>query len=149
MARLRKRSSGHFLASLLALAWVPYLLVQCPNCPGAESAFVRCVSVQQPPPDCPRMKQHGRAAVGHAGDADAAPESQPGGCGDCCPPDLACDKRASSDRVAPAGASVVAIAPVNAQAFAYPGRPFDVVVAHRDPVSHSPPRYLLLQSFLC
>jgi len=148
------------VAVLLAAAWVPYFAIQCPNCRGATTALARCGE--------PRgAGDHGKEQPGHGAHAEhadhspvvhhhseTAPTSDHGhehapGSG-CCQ---------MSSRVAATGStsavdSTASSPPVFTALLPSKGRAPDVethlqLARHGPPSSHSPPLFLLLQTFLC
>lgn len=80
IGRRNRRSRAASL--VLSLAWLPYLIVQCPNCPGSTTSLVRCGG---PSAEAQAMGRH--ANEGGKPRCHGAAEQQKHGHGpasDCC-----------------------------------------------------------------
>ena len=135
----KRRHSGCQLA--LVFTWLAYAIVQCPNCPGAETRLVRCALGGQAvaaPPAAESRDCHGTPA----------PEDHrhsPGG--DCC--------ESVESRTGTATARVFVDSPVVtvlpwmfAALTVQPHGQLHAGSAPLAPLANSPPRFLLLQSLL-
>lgn len=137
----KRRTRGPAL--LLAAAWLPFLVLQCPNCPDASTRLVHCVSTAQARPAAAKAAPdhadcHGGSGAGRHSDSPAS---------SCC---------SSADcRITTLSARTTVDAPTTAVLpWILDSRPdtprweTPTWPAPRDPRPHSPPLFLLLQSLL-
>jgi hypothetical protein len=134
----------------LAVVWLAYVIVQCPNCPGATTRLVRCglTAVAPPVAAAPSPtgdgRRDGRANCHGEPGADDHRHS-PGG--DCCD---SVDSRTSTLTARTiVDPPITSVLPWTHAAMPAPLRwDFPARLASLPPQPHAPPRFLLLQSLL-
>lgn len=153
VGRGRYGRSGQVLAVLLAAAWVPYLAIHCPSCPGAPTSLGRCGAANGAAHDGDHAEHvnHSEGTHHHSEKAPASEhghEHAPGT--DCCQIGSPVAATAGTSVIGPGASShsaVVALLPAI-------DRTSDVeahvrLARHGPPPSHSPPLFLLFQTLLC
>jgi hypothetical protein len=135
--RATRKILGHKVALLVSLLWLPYSVIQCVGCPGAESPFLRCwkaagtESVERSPTGAEHQDCHGLPGEG---------EDSQRSCSECCGAVAnrsALKEKVTSDTVIP----IIAVLPALARA------PVSLNLHIRDWPSISlvpPPRQLFL-----
>ena len=147
----RLKLSPGFRVTVSAL-WLPYLLIHCPTCPEAVTSFSRCLP-QASAAEAEGGHHSDHSGHGHDGRQERTP--QDGGEHDHAPGSDCCQY---SWQVAAATSQVSAVEPASPAPVFGAAVPIVEVTAGRGrifhrvlsaPQAHSPPLFLLLQTYLC
>ncbi len=140
----RRNHRSRAASFVLSLAWLPYLIVQCPNCPGATTSLVRCGGPRAEAPHSARHANEGSKPRCH-GDTGQS-EHRHGPAADCC--SFGENRATTHDEIVSVTPPDTVSAPWRLPEIA-PIRP--VSSSHSESIeqqTHSPPLFLVFCSLL-